>query len=314
MLLTKLVFYSRKEIKVSVKNTWIRNLFYSKKVAPYIFVAPFVITFFLFFAYPLLSTLLMSFQEVLPGATKYIGLANYKKLNDPDFFKAIYNSTKYTFWTLVFLVPFPLIFAVFLNSKLMKFSNFFRSSLFIPILTSVVVAGTIFRLMFGELPGSLFNTIAGYFGAEPQKWILHSTFVLVILAFWRYVGINIVYFLSALQSIPQEIYEAAEIDGAGKFDAFKKITLPYLKPVTIYVLTISIFGGFAMFTESFVVYSGNHSPNGIGLTMIGYIYLHGIEFNDFGFGSAIGLTLFVIVMLINIIQLKFFGMFKREDS
>jgi len=116
-----------------------------------------------------------------------------------------------------------------------------------------------------------------------------------------------------LQNIPRELYEAAEIDGASAWDKLVRITVPLLKPVTIYVLTISIYGGLAMFTESYMLWGGNNSPNNIGLTMVGYIYQQGIEQFNFGFGSAIGLTLLAITMLLNLIQLRFFGLFRRED-
>ena len=89
--------------------------------------------------------------------------------------------------------------------------------------------------------------------------------------------------------------------------------MPMLKPTIIYVLTISIYGGFAMFTESYMLFAGNRSPGGIGLTIVGYLYRQGWEQNNLGFGSAIGLSLLAIVMIINVIQLKFFGLFKKED-
>lgn len=292
------------------------KLAYSRRLAPYVFVAPFIVSFLLFFAYPVCSTVVMSFQDVLPGQAKFIGLANYRKLLNPTFYTAIFNSARYTFWTLVVLIPLPLVIAVFLNSSFMKAKHFFRSTLFVPALTSVVVAGTIFRLIFSELDGALMNTVAGLFGISPQKWLAQSStamLVLVLLATWRWLGVNIVYFLSGLQSIPNELYESAEIDGAGRWRQFLNITLPLLKPVTIYVLTISVYGGFAMFTESYMMYGGNRSPKDIGLTMVGYIYQQGLEQNNLGFGSAIGLTLLAITMVINLIQLKCFGLFRKED-
>jgi arabinosaccharide transport system permease protein len=289
---------------------------YSQQIAPYVFVLPFLLSFVIFFAYPVISTIVMSFQQVLPGDTKFIGLVNYRKLWNPDFLKALWNSTRYTFWTLVVLIPLPLALAVFLNSKIMIARNFFRSALFIPALTSVVVAGTIFRLIFGELDGSLLNSFMHALGLPSHKWLGSAStgmFALVVLATWRWTGVNILYFLSGLQSIPQELYESAEIDGAGTFAKFCKITLPLLKPVIIYVLTISIYGGYSMFTESYMLWSGNRSPNYIGLTIVGYIYKEGFESNNMGLGSAIGLTLLFITMIVNIVQLNLFGLFKKGE-
>jgi arabinosaccharide transport system permease protein len=218
--------------------------------------------------------------------------------------------------TLVVLIPLPMLLACFLNSKITLGKNLFRSVFFIPALTSVVVAGTIFRLIFGELPGALMNTIVGKFGLAPVKWLrLQNTayMAMVVLATWRWTGVNILYFLSGLQSIPADLYESASIDGASPFQNFLHITMPMLKPTTIYVLTISIYGGFAMFTESYMLFAGNRSPGGVGLTIVGYLYRQGWEQNNLGFGSAIGLSLLVIVMVINVIQLRFFGLFRKED-
>lgn len=288
----------------------------SQQIAPYLFVAPFIISFILFFSYPLFQAFLMSFQKVLPEQVTFVGLDNFKRLNNPSFYKALYNNFRYTVYTILILIPIPLVLAVFLNSKIMRFKNLFRSALFIPALTSVAVAGIIFRLIFSELDGALMNTIVQWFGFESQKWLYHSStgmFALVMIAAWRWMGINILYFLSALQNIPPELYEAADIDGAGWFNKFFRVTIPMLRPITIYVLTISIYGGFAMFTESYMLWGSRGSPQDIGLTMVGYIYQQGFQYFDLGFGSAIGLVLLFITLGVSLIQLRFMGLFGKED-
>lgn len=121
------------------------------------------------------------------------------------------------------------------------------------------------------------------------------------------------YFLSGLQSISTDYYEAASIDGATKIQQFFYITLPSLKPTIIYVLTISVYGGLAMFTESYMLYQGNNSPNNIGLTIVGYLYRQGIEKNDMGYASAVGVVLLIIVLAINLTQLTLTGTFKKEE-
>ena len=292
------------------------NLLYSQSLAPYVFVAPFIVSFFIFFAYPVISAIVMSFQEVLPGMVTFIGLENYARLWNPTFGKAILNSLRYTVFTIIVLIPLPLVLAVFLNSKIMVAKNFFRSTLFIPALTSVVVAGTIFRLAFGELEGSLMNKFITSLGFEPQRWLGSATLsmtTLVFLASWRWIGINLLYFLAGLQNIPKSLYESAEIDGASKWKQLIHITMPLLKPITVYVLTISIYGGLAMFTESYMLWNGNRSPNDIGLTIIGYLYRNGLEQNNMGLGSAVGIVLLVITFLITFTQLKLTGMFRKED-
>ena len=121
------------------------------------------------------------------------------------------------------------------------------------------------------------------------------------------------YFLSGLQQIPSDVYESAEIDGANKFQVFRYITLKMIKPTTIYVLTISIFGGMAMFTESYILFNGNKSPNNVGTTIVGYLYRMGWEQNNVGLASAIGLVLLFAVMVVNVIQLIINGTFKKGD-
>lgn len=293
-----------------------RNALFSQKYAPYIMVAPFVLSFLLFFLYPIINTVIMSFQEIYPGQRNFVGLENYYKLLNPQFYTAVFNTAVYTLWTLIILIPVPLVLAVILNSKLTPFSSVFRSALFIPALTSVIVAGVVFRLMFGESESSLANALLVKLGFSPQQWMMHwdtGMFLMVLLASWRWMGVNVLYFLAGLQNIPKELYEAAEMDGAGPLVKFFRITLPLLKPVTVYVLTISIYGGFRMFEESFV-YWQNHSPGDIGLTITGYIYMQGFENFDLGFGAAIGLVLLLIVLTLNFVQLKFFGVFRKEDG
>lgn len=288
----------------------------SQQIAPYIFVAPFILSFIIFFSYPLFQAFLMSFQSVLPDQVTFVGFDNFKRLNNPSFYKALYNNFRYTVYTVIVLIPLPLVLAVFLNSKMMRMKNLFRSALFLPALTSVAVAGIIFRLVFSELDGALMNTFIQWLGFDSQKWLYHSglsMFALVVIATWRWLGINILYFLSALQNIPRELYEAADIDGAGSFKKFYNITVPLLKPITIYVLTITIYGGFAMFTESYMLWGSRGSPQDIGLTMVGYIYQQGFQYFDLGFGSTIGLVLLVITLGVSMIQLKFMGLFGKED-
>lgn len=291
--------------------------FTQRALVPYLFVAPFIVSFFAFFIYPLISTFIMSFQEIVPGEVRFIGFENYRKLNNDHFFIAIKNSFIYTFITIVLLIPIPIILASILNSKKCIGSRFFRAAFFIPSLISIVVAGTIIRLLFASPEGAFVNSILGIFHIAPQKWLIstrtHAMFLLVIIALWRWTGINIIYFLSGLQTIPYELYEAADIDGANIFQKFRVITLPLLKPIIIFVTTISVFGGFSMFEESYILWTGN-SPNNMGLTMVGFIYRKGFQENNLGYGSAVGLVLVFIIAAVSIGQLFLWGFFKRNES
>lgn len=295
----------------------IKKFMYNKKIAPYVFILPFIFVFIIFFISPMVNTIIMSFQDVLPGQREFIGFKNYTKiLGDKVFLQAMKNSFKYMIWTLILLIPIPMILACIINSKLMIGREFFKASFFLPALTSVVVAGTIFRLSFGEQSTSLMNQFIAVLGMGPIKWLkIQSTgfAALLILACWRWTGVNILYFLSGLKSIPEELYESADIDGASIWQQFKFITIPQLKPTTIYVLTISIYAGLAMFTESYMLWAGNNSPKNIGLTIVGYLYRQGIEKNAMGYASAVGIVLFVIAMIINLAQLKLNGTFDKGE-
>ncbi|WP_200837485.1 carbohydrate ABC transporter permease [Ruania rhizosphaerae] len=295
-----------------------KKILYSQRLAPYFFIAPFVITLAVFWTVPLVRAFMMSFQEVLYGESTFIGTDNYERLwRDRVFWQALFNSVRYMLFTLALLIPIPMALAAIINSKIgsARVKAFFKASLFVPALTSVVVAGIIFRLMFAETDSGLMNQVVGLFGLDPVRWLredIPGLVALLALAMWRYTGVNIMYFIAGMQSISTEYYEAASIDGASKIQQFFRITIPNLKPTIVYVTTISVYGGLAMFLESFMLYAGNNSPNNQGLTVIGYLYRQGVQENDLGFASAVGVVLLVVIMAINITNLTLTGTFKKE--
>jgi arabinosaccharide transport system permease protein len=206
--------------------------------------------------------------------------------------------------------------AVFLNSKIVKFKTLFRASLFVPALTSTIVGGMIFRLMFGEQESAAANQLISFLGFDPVNWRFTAwsgMLLMVLLASWRWIGVNLLYFLAALQNIPDELYEAADIDGASRFQKLLFITLPQLKPIIIFVSTITIINGFRMFEESFVFWEAG-SPGNIGLSVVGYIYQQGIQQNDMGFGAAIGVVLMLIIFVVSFIYLIMTGAFKKGEA
>lgn len=298
------------------KKNLLKRFLYSQKVAPYVFISPFLITFLVFFVYSIFSMVIMSFQKVAGANTTFIGLQNYTILTNAVFIKSLKNSIFYTIVSCALMIPIPMVLAIMLNSKQMRLKSTFRSILFIPALTSVVVAGVVFRLFFGELEGSFMNQVLAVFGLEPIVWLRTQTtawIVMFVLCMWRWTGVNMMYYLSGLQQIPEDLYESATVDGASAWQRFKYVTLPLLKPTTVYVLTISIFGGMAMFSESFMIFNGNKSPNNIGTTLVGMLYRMGFEQNQLGIASAIGVAFLAIVLVINAIQLVFNGFFKKEE-
>ena len=294
-----------------------KKFFYSQKAAPYVFVLPFIISFAFFWIYPLFSTITMSFQEIKPTGAEWVGLKNFSKLlKDTVFHTAILNSFEYMALTLVLLIPFPMLFAVLMDSRLVKAKGFWKACLYVPALTSVVISGTLFRLMFSEYPTGQMNMITAALGLGTFKWLkMKATGLtaLLIVCCWRWTGVNMLYFISGLKAIDTSLYESAEIDGASAWQKFRYVTIPLLKPTTIYVLTISVYAGLAMFMESYMLWAGPDSPNNIGLTIVGYLYKRGITKNQLGYGSAVGIVLLVIALFINIVQLVLNGTFKKEE-
>lgn len=287
------------------------------RIVPYVMILPFVIYLLGVYLYPTISTIIMSFQRIDgPTMSEFIGLSNYKKLITKNYIMALKTTALFTVWDVAILIPVPLLFAAMLASKKAPMPNFFKSLYFIPALTSIIVAGIVFRLGFGSLETSLANRFIGLFGAAPKMWLQFSgssTFVLVLLTLWRWMGVNIVYFYSAIQSIPADLHEAGKIDGANTVQAFLHITLPSIRPTLIYVLTITVLGGFSMFTESVALWQQSN-PGGIGRTIVGYMYMMGITKNNMGLASAIGITLLLLVFGVNMIQLFLMGFFKKEDA
>ena len=287
------------------------------RIVPYVMILPFVIYLLGVYLYPTISTIIMSFQRIDgPNAAEFIGLSNYNKLLTKNYIMALKTTALFTVWDVAILIPVPLLFAAMLASKKAPMPNFFKSLYFIPALTSIIVAGIVFRLAFGTLETSLANRFIGLFGAAPKMWLQFagsSTFVLVLLTLWRWMGVNIVYFYSAIQSIPADLHEAGKIDGANTIQAFMHITLPSIRPTLIYVLTITVLGGFSMFTESVALWQQSN-PGGIGRTIVGYMYMMGITKNNMGLASAIGITLLLLVFGVNMIQLLLMGFFKKEDA
>lgn len=302
--------------KVNVNQIKKEKKFKAEKIAPYIFVLPFILSFLIFSAYPFASAIRMSFQEVFSfDNTQFVGLDNYKQVfKDPLFFRSLWNVLRYTFWTLLILIPLPMAVAFIMNRKGTPFKNVFRSVFFLPVLTSSVVAGVVFKYAFSNEATGIFNKVVQLFGVEPVRWLEKSgpaMFALVIIAVWRWLGTNMIYFLSGLQGISPELYESADVDGATGWQKFTKITIPLLKPITIYVLTISIMAGFSLFNESYV-YWDKQSPNGIGSTLVIMIYKAAFVDGNFGYACAIGVVMFLIVVIINFTQTYFMGLFKED--
>lgn len=288
-----------------------------KKVVPFVFLAPFLAIFLIFKVYPVIQAVIMSFQNFQGiQSQEWVGLANYENVFSlVRFNQALSNTTIYTIGTLFILIPLPLVLAVLLNSGRVAQSSLFRTLLFLPALTSLVVSGTVFRLILAE--GGFLNVfLSSSLGIEPKRWLEVSELALpslIIVATWRWTGINILYFNSGLVNIPRELYESAVIDGAGPLQMFWRITLPLLRPTTLFVVVLSIIGGYQVFVEPFILYTGGGGPGDGGLTMALLIYRTAFTSFNFGTAAAMGVILGAIILVFSLIQFRFFGVFSRED-
>ena len=288
-----------------------------KKVVPFVFLTPFLIVFLIFKVYPVILAVTMSFQNFQGvQSQEWVGLANYENVfRLVRFNQALSNTTIYTIGTLLILIPVPLILAVLLDSGRVVQTTLFRTLIFLPALTSLVVTGTVFRLILAE-NGFLNLFLSSTLGIQPMRWLEVSDLALpslILVAAWRWTGINILYFNAGLVNIPRELYEAAAIDGANPFQLFWRITLPLLRPTPLFVMVLSIIGGYQVFVEPFILYTGGGGPGDGGLTMALLIYRTAFTSFNFGTAAAMGVILAAIILVFSLIQFRFFGMSGRED-
>ncbi|NLF79454.1 MAG: sugar ABC transporter permease [Chloroflexi bacterium] len=287
-----------------------------KRVVPLVFLAPYLTVFGLFKLYPVIRAVIMSFQDFQGvKSQEWVGLENYENVfNLVRFEQALSNTTWYTVGTIAILIPLPLILAVLLNSGYVYQSTFFRTALFLPALTSLVVAGTVFSLILARR--GFLNAVLQTTGMQPVRWLELAEYALpslILVATWRWTGINILYFNAGLVNIPKELYEAAAIDGARPHQTFFRITLPLLRPTTFFVIVLSIIGGYQVFVEPFILYTGGSGPGDGGLTLALLIYRTAFTSFDFGTAAAMGVVLAGIIFVFSLIQFRFFGVLKKED-
>ena len=268
---------------------------------------------------PLFFSLIISFfnyKLIQPDNIRFCGIDNFiRAFGDRQFVSSI----KVTVIQVVATVAGQMvlgIFAALLFSREGFIVRILRAIYIIPMMITPVVTGIMFRMMFNTDLGFV-NYLLGVFGISPVNWLGDSKMALVTVILtdiWLSTPFVTMILLAGIQSIEQDYYSAASIDGCNFVQKFFHITLPLLKPPSVYVLTISVYGGMAMFTESYILFNGNASPNNVGTTIVGYLYRMGFEQGQLGLGSAIGVVLLVIVMGINLIQLGINGTFRRKEK
>jgi multiple sugar transport system permease protein len=280
-------------------------------LAGLLFIMPAFVSLTVFLFGPILYAFWLSFQEftfINPDLSKFVGLDNYLRLfEDERFRKALWNTSIYSLGVVPVQVIIALILALIVDSRI-KGKTFFRVSYFLPTVTSTVAVSVMFLNLFKK--DGLVNQILGLFGIEGRSWLLDVDFALpsiMFIAVWTTVGHFMVIYLAGLQEIPTELYEAAEMDGAGPIRKFWHITLPLLKPTTFFIVVMSIIGTFQVFDTMYVISKGEGGPLDATLTVV--LYLYNVAFKEFemGYASAIAFFLFFVILVLTVVQRKFFG-------
>ncbi len=294
----------------------------------FLFLLPALVVLLSFRIIPILFSVRISLYDWgMAGARKFVGFANYLNvLTDPVFWKSLLN----TFWYVIFTVPIMLFLSLFiallLNTKI-RGLGIYRTIYYIPVVTSIVAVSIVWKWLFNPERG-LLNYLLSLLGANPVRWledprgiftlifspmgvnlpsILHGPSIalcsLIIMSIWKGLGYNIVIFLAGLQNIPNHYYEAAKIDGAGRFRLFRNVTWPLLTPTTFYILIMSTIVAFEAFAQVWIM-TGPPPGGPLGTTKVVmyYFYEQSFELWRMGYGASIAFVAFLIILALTIIQ------------
>ncbi len=285
--------------------------------AAYFFLAPALVTIFIFFLVPVLAAFLISFTDFDIYSlgnfqyARFVGLRNYIQIfNDPLFWTSLKNTFYFVCVGGPLSIAVSLGAAMLVNSKLVKFSGFFRLVYFIPVVTSLVAVSIVWRFIYHPHFGMLnyFLRLIGIGGVDwlgDPHWAMPA---IILMAVWKNFGYNMIIFIAGLQNIPEDLYEAASIEGASGWHQFKSITLPMLAPTTLFVAIITIIGYFQLFAEPYIMTQGG--PLNSTLSIVLYMYQEGFRWWNMGYSAALAFILFFIILVVSLIQLKI----KRESE
>lgn len=278
----------------------------------YAFLAPWLIGFLVLTFLPMMQSLYYSFTRFdMLTAPDFIGLENYKKMftNDATYLKSLAVTFKYVFLSVPLKLAFALVVAVIMNQKL-RLISFYRTVYYIPTLLggSVAVAILWKKLFSGD--GAINSILRAVFGVEPPAWIAnpkYALYTLVLLTVWQF-GSSMIIFLAGLKQIPNEYYEAASVDGAGKLRQFFSITLPSLSPVILFNLVMQTISAFQAFTQAYIISGGKGGPLDSTMFYTLYLYTKGFYYFEMGYASAMAWVLLVIIAVLTALL---FGSSKR---
>jgi multiple sugar transport system permease protein len=279
--------------------------------AGWAFAAPALALIGVFFFVPVLAGLLLSFTDFdvyaigRPETARFVGLGNYVQvLGNPDFWRALGNTLYFVLVGGPLSVAASLVAALLVTSKLARFPGLYRSIFFMPVVTTLVAVAIVWRYLYHPQYG-LLNWVLGGIGLPAVDWLGDphwAMFAIIVMAVWKNFGYNMLIFVAGLQSIPEELYEAATLDGAGGWARFRHVTLPNLGPTFLFVGIMTMIGNFQLFSEPYVMTQGG--PMGATRTVVLLMYEEGFRWWRMGMGAAIAFVLFVIMLAGTMIQMR----------
>lgn len=280
---------------------------YYKKYVPYLFLLPAAVILLVFFFIPFLQTILLSFQDYSSSIyhPTNVGLTNYIKLfHSPVFYKVMANTFLYLFVAVPILAIFPLFLAIMVSQKI-RGITLYKILIYLPVIVSIVVAAIAFKWLYAQQ--GILNYAVGYFGFNPIGWLTDTRFTLysvILVTIWKGVGYYMMIYLAALMSVPKDLYEACDIDGANALRKHLTVTIPHIMPTLALVSTISAISAMKVFAEIYVMTKGG--PLNSSKTIVYYIYERAFENLDLGYASAMAVVLLIIVMIFSLINILCF--------
>jgi multiple sugar transport system permease protein len=285
------------------------NPSYQRGHAAWLFVGPALLAIGIFFFIPVIAALLLSFTDFDIYSlgnfayARFIGLKNYLQLvQDPLFWKALKNTLYFLLLGGPLSIAVSLAAALMLQSKLVRFKGLFRTAYFAPVVTTLVAVAVVWRFVYHPRFGIL-NYLLSWFGVAPVDWLGDPHWAMpaiILMAVWKNFGYNMIIFVAGLQNIPDELYEAASIDGAGKFEQFLRITIPMLAPTTLFISVITMIGYFQLFAEPYVMTQGG--PLNSTLSVVLLMYQQGFRWWNMGYSAALAFVLFAFIVAGSILQ------------
>ena len=272
-------------------------------VAAYLFVGPWILGLLIFAVYPVGASFYLSFTRWdLMTAIEFVGVDNYVRMfaRDRVFVVAMGNTAYYTFIGVPLHTAFALMLALPLASKL-RGIRYFRTAWYVPSVTPAVASAILWVLIYHPEFG-MANSVLDLLGIPPQKWIFSQTLAkpsFIIMSMWS-VGGQMVIFIAGLQGVPQQLYEAAGIDGAGRWGRFRHVTLPLISPVIFFNLVIGLIASFQIFTAAYIMTRGG--PANQTLFFVLHLYRNAFQYLKFGYASALAWILFLVILLFTSIQ------------